>query len=134
MASKLHWAKMAIAPAVGEGTTAEFNAFITIYETLPDLLPILKGSGKNIPFPKEPSTRYATTIGLTVRANDANDAYHAFNWLSEKATPEWVQLFSTDMFRLMEIKGQKAVLATLMKKDPRIKNFMTSYRDLISLT
>lgn len=46
--------------------------------------------GNAIAFPEEPSVRYATTTGLTVRASDAKQAYNAFNWLSEKATAEWV--------------------------------------------
>jgi hypothetical protein len=39
-----------------------------------------------IAFPEEPSVRYATTTGLTVRATDAKQAYNAFNWLSDRAT------------------------------------------------
>lgn len=134
MASKLHSSKMDIVPAIGEGTTAEFNAFVTIYQTLPDLKPILTGAGKNISFPKEPSTRYATTIGLTVRAADANQAYNAFKWLSEKATPEWTQLFCTDIARLMRDQGKLGILAMLIKKEPQMKKFFSSFETLLATT
>jgi hypothetical protein len=97
MASQLHNVGLSVAPAIGVATESEFNAFITLYKTLPDLTPILEGDGKRIAFPTEPSVRYATTIGLTVRAANANQGYNAFTWLSEKATAEWVQLYATDL-------------------------------------
>lgn len=133
MASLLHSAGLDIAPAVGYGTAAEFAAFITLYKTLPDLTPILVGKGDNIQFPTEPSVRYATTIGLTVRALDAQQAYNAFTWLSRVATAEWVQLFAVDLFRLMRSKGQMGVLAKLVQKDPNLQKFLKDYQQLMGL-
>lgn len=133
MASALHYAGLDITPAVGTGATAEFTAFLTLYTTLPDLLPILEGKGDKIPFPTEPSVRYATTIGLTVRAVDANQAYNAFTWLSWVATAEWVQLFAVDMFRLMRSKGQMGQLAKLIQKDPQLQKFLKDYQRLVGL-
>ncbi len=133
MASALHYAGLDITPAVGTGAAAEFTAFLTLYKTLPDLLPILKGKGDNIPFPTEPSVRYATTIGLTVRAEDANQANNAFTWLSWVATAEWVQLFAVDMFRLMRSKGQMGQLAKLIQKDPKLQKFLKDYQQLVGL-
>lgn len=133
MASLLHSAELDIAPAVGWGTAAEFAAFITLYQTLPDLMPILEGKGNSIPFPTEPSVRYATTIGLTMRAGDANQAYNAFTWLSGVATPEWVQLFAVDLFRLMRTKGQMGTLAKLIQKDPHLQKFMKDFQQLVGL-
>lgn len=133
MASLLHSAELDIAPAVGWGTAAEFAAFITLYKTLPDLMPILEGKGDSIRFSTEPSVRYATTIGLTMRAGDANQAYNAFTWLSRVATAEWVQLFAVDLFRLMRTKGQMGTLAKLIQKDPHLQKFMKDFQQLVGL-
>jgi MoxR-like ATPase len=133
MASALHQTGLAIAPAVGLGAEAEFSAFIQLYRTLPDLTPILEGKGTEIAFPTEPSTRYATAIGLTVRAADANQAYNAFTWLSQTATAEWVQLFAVDMFRVMRSKGQMGMLATLVQKDRQLQQFLKDFQQLIGV-
>ena len=131
MASNLHYANLDIASAVGIGAAAEFAAYITLYKTLPNLVPILQGNGKAIAFPEEPSVRYATTTGLTVRATDATQAYNAFNWLSEKATAEWVQLFAVDMFRVMRSKGQMGALAKLVKQDKQLQKFLKDFQELV---
>jgi hypothetical protein len=133
MASALHHTGLDIAPAVGLGAAAEFAAFVTLYKTLPNLTPILEGKGDSISFPTEPSTRYATAIGLTVRANDAQQAYNAFLWLSRKATAEWVQLFAVDLFRVMRTKGQMGVLAKLVEKEPALQKFMQDFQQLVGL-
>jgi MoxR-like ATPase len=133
MASHLYKAGLSITPAVGGATEAEFAVFVALYKTLPDLSLILEGDGKHIPFPSEPSVRYATTVGLTVRASDANRGYNAFTWLSDKATAEWVQLFAVDLFRQMRTKGQMGVLARLVQKDAKLQKFMQNFQQLVSL-
>lgn len=132
MASALHTAGLDITPAVGIATAAEFAAYLTLYRTLPDLTPILAGQGATIPFPQEPSVRYATTIGLTMRAQEVIQAYHAFVWLSKTATAEWVQLFASDMFRLLRSQGQLGALAKLAQQDPQLQRFMQEFQQLIS--
>ena len=133
MASHLHYAGLDIASAVGEGAAAEFSAYITLYTTLPNLVPILQGNGNAIAFPEEPSVRYAATTGLTVRAKDANQAYNAFNWLSDKATAEWVQLFAVDMFRQMRKLGQMGALAKLVKQDSQLQKFLKDFQELVGV-
>ena len=133
MASHLHHAGLDIASAVGVGAAAEFAAYITLYKTLPDLEPILQGNGNAIAFPEEPSVRYATTTGLTVRAQDAHQAYNAFNWLSDKATAEWVQLFAVDMFRQMRSKGQMGALAKLVRQDSQLQKFLKDFQELVGV-
>jgi MoxR-like ATPase len=133
MASELHKIGLDITPAVGVGATAEFIAFVQLYKTLPNLTPILEGKGDKIPFPNEPSARYATAIGLTVRASDANQAYNAFIWLSQVATAEWVQLFAVDLFRLMRAKGKMGVLAKLVHKDAKLQEFMKDFQQLVGI-
>lgn len=133
MASKLHDAGLDLAPAIGTSANAEFQAFIELYRILPDLAPILEGAGANIAFPTEPSARYATAIGLTIRAGDADKAYNAFLWLSRVATAEWVQLFIADLLGIMRSQGQIGSLAILAAKDPDIGKFLQNYRQLVSV-
>jgi MoxR-like ATPase len=130
MASKLHSANLDIAPAVGRETAAEFQAFVNLYQNIPDLTLILAGKGGKINFPKEPSARYATTIGLTVRANNIDEAYHAFSWLTQKTTTEWLNLFSLDLITKMNSQGKLGALANLMQKEPKFKEFFQQYRSL----
>jgi hypothetical protein len=133
IASELHKAGLDIAPAVGEAAMTEFRAYIKLYQALPNLVEILEGRGDKINFPTEPSARYATAIGLTVRANDAQQAYSAFTWLSRVATPEWVQLFAVDLFQVMRSKGQMGVLAQLVQKDSNLQKFLKDFQQLIAL-
>lgn len=133
MASLLHQAGLDIIPAIGSETAAEFAAFIKLYETLPELTRILSNQGDAIPFPDEPSVRYATTIGLAVRANDAIQADNAFTWLSKVAAAEWVQLFAVDLFRSMRAKEQIGALATLVQKNPQLQGFLKNFQGLVTL-
>jgi ATPase family associated with various cellular activities (AAA) len=133
MASSLHSNGLDLAPAIGMAASTEFQAFITTYHMLPDLKPIFEGKGSHISFPLEPSARYATTIGLTIHAAaDVDRAYHAFHWLTQVATAEWVQLFVSDLLGLMRSRGQLGVLAALIDKDPSIQKFLQDYRQLVA--
>lgn len=133
MASHLHNAELDITPAVGLETESEFAAFVKVYQSLPDLERIFLGKGDSISFPSEPSVRYATTIGLAVRAESANQAYNAFSWISQAATAEWVQLFAVDLFRQMRSKGQLGILAQLVQKNPELQKFMKDFQGLMAL-
>jgi AAA domain (dynein-related subfamily) len=130
MASALHSAGLDITPAVGIGTAAEFTSFINLYDNLPNLAPILEGNGEGIVFPNEPSARYATAVGLTIRVADANQAYNAFTWLNKNASSEWVRLFAVDLFRVMRSKGQFGMLVNLAQKDPDLQKFLHEYQQL----
>ena len=133
MASKLHSANLDISPAVGREATTEFNAFVDLYQNIPNLDVILAKQGQNIPFPTEPSARYATVVGLSVRADSVDLAYNGFEWLIEKATKEWVNLFSVDLINKMKTLGQLGALASLMQKEPKFRQFFLEYRDLLGL-
>jgi AAA domain (dynein-related subfamily) len=133
MASSLHANGLDIAPAIGMTASAEFQAFIMMYRMLPDLKAICEGNGNQIPFPIEPSARYATAIGLTIHAaTDVDRAYHAFRWLSRVAPAEWVQLFVADLLGLMRSCGQLGLLTVLMERDPAIQKFLQDYRQLVA--
>ena len=134
MASSLHQVNLDITSAVGEAATAEFNAFVSLYDNLPNLREILTGNGEHLTFSSEPSVRYATTIGLTVRAENINEAYNGFRWLTDKATPEWVRLYATDLIGQMRAKGQQGKLAQLIRKDPKFKEFFQDYKELMGVS
>ncbi|MGD2183252.1 AAA family ATPase [Lusitaniella coriacea] len=133
MAARLHAAKLDIAPAVGEGAAAEFASYLKVYENLPDIAQILDGKGQKIAFPQEPSVRYAVTIGLAIRAENATQGYNAFTWLSQMATPEWVQLFAVDLFRSLRARGQMGALAQIIQKDERLQDFLKDFQGLVSM-
>jgi MoxR-like ATPase len=124
MASRLHGANLDVAPVVGEGAAAEFEAYRKIYNSLPDLMAIVEGKGERIPFPGDPSVRYATTIGLTVRSDTVDRAHKAFGWMVDKAAAEWIQLFYADLANLLRSRGQMGVLAELYKRDDRLRKFV----------
>ena len=133
MASKLHSVGLDATPAIGEETNTEFKAYIAVYKSLPELEVILAGEGQKIPFPSEPSVRYATTVGLAVRAKDADEGYNGFSWLSRVATAEWVQLFVVDMCRQMRAIGKLGALAIMAKKDKKLSKSIAQVRELIGL-
>ena len=133
MASHLYKAELDITPAVGIETESEFDAFVKLYQSLPDLTSIFMGKGDSIPFPSEPSVRYATTIALAVRAGDATQAYNAFIWISQAATAEWVQVFVVDLFRQMRLKGQMGTLAQLVQQNQQLQKFIQDFQGLICL-
>jgi MoxR-like ATPase len=131
MASALHTVDLDIATVVGVGTAAEFASYVTLYKHLPDVDSILRGQGQKIAFPKEPSVRYATTVGLTMRAANAEQSYQAFRWLADRAGPEWAQLFAVDLMRLARARNELGTLAGLAQRDERLKQFLRDYVDLL---
>jgi hypothetical protein len=131
MASELHRLGLDIGAAVGPATAVEFGAYVALYGRLPDLERILEGSGNGILFPEEPSVRYAVTVGLTARAGDARRAYHAFRWLTNTASVEWVQLCATDLFRQMRSRGQMAALQQLIAADDVVQEWLLEHAQLM---
>lgn len=133
MASRLYGVGLDIAPVIGPAAAAEFNAFVRLYASLVDLEAILHGAGSGLAFPDEPSARYATVIGLALRADAAAQAYNAFNWLVAHAATEWVQLFAADLFHQMRARGQMGALAQLLRQDERLQRFMQDFRGLMGV-
>lgn len=132
MASTLHRAGLDLAPVVGAAAAAEFHAYIEVYHALPDLQRILNGQGAGVAFPGEPSARYATVIGLTLRANNAQQGYNALVWLTNNAATEWGQLFAADIFRRMRALGQMGNFAQLVSADEKLQVFLQAYERMIT--
>ena len=133
MASRLHQAGLAVDPAVGEAAASEFRAYLKVYDKLPDLDRILAGKGRRLRFPEEPSGRWATTIGLTMRSSSAEQGLAGFQWLVEKASAEWVQLFASDLIGQMRRSNQLGVLAKMVSEEPKLQAFLQDYRQLLGL-
>jgi hypothetical protein len=130
MASRLLAAGLDIAPAVGDAAAGEFDAFTTVYASLPDLELVLEGKGRSITLPSEPSARYAMVLGLAIRARTAARGLHGFRWLTKQADAEWVQLYAGDLAAHLRGLGQIGLLATMAAKDPAFGAFVASYSSL----
>ena len=131
MASKLHEVQLPLAPAIGEAVEGEFAAFTKVYKKVPDLEKILQGKGQKIRFGKEPSIRYAITFGLSTRATQTETITNALQWLLSKADPEWIQLFIHNIQDRAIATNQLGTIATILKKEPRIKKFIQGYRETL---
>lgn len=131
IASKLHTAGLNVAASVGDGPAAEFNAFVTLYDKMPDVEPILSGKKKVPAFPGEPSMRYAFVIALLTRLSSGTRALNALRYLAEQAPAEWVQLFAADAIPAIRKSGKLAELAKLMRAEPALQDFMKRFKELM---
>lgn len=130
MADSLFKAQLSVEPAIG-GTVDEFISFLKVYQTLPNLDAILSGHLESS-FPKEPSQRYAATLGLTVRATqNADNAFNAFKWVAIKADAEWLQFFITTLFPVLRESGQMGELLRQITADTELRDVTTQIRDLL---
>jgi MoxR-like ATPase len=132
VANDLYRVGLDIGSVVGAGAAAEFASFVALYHQLPDVASILNGNGGHIVFPSEPSLRYAITIALAMRANGLQESYRGFQWIAEKATAEWVQLFVADLFRLLRSRNELNKLAALVDRDTRLKKMFQEYMKLLT--
>jgi AAA domain (dynein-related subfamily) len=130
MASRLLAAGLDIAPAIGEAAAGEFTGFLSVYASLPNLDALLDGDGAAVPFPEEPSARYALVLGLSSRASRADRALSGFRWLVDRADAEWVQLYVADVSVRLRESGQLGVLATLAGSDSAFATFAAQYAAL----
>nr|WP_243455036.1 MoxR family ATPase [Meiothermus sp. CFH 77666] len=129
MASHLLKAGLDIAPVVGEAAAAELAAYVQVYEALPALNEILEGR-EGPPFPEETSARYALTLGLAFRAENARQALNAFRWMVEVAPSEWVQLLVSDLYPRLKQQGL-GVFTMLVREEPRLQAYLAEHRELV---
>jgi hypothetical protein len=118
-----------ISSAVGEGTSAEFYAYQTIYSKLPDIQAIL--SGEDVEVPKEPSLMYAVCGAIISRAKSAQDFYNGVKWLIKGTTEDYVGLFMGDAMISLKANNLQGTFVKLIAKDPQVKAFITKYQELL---
>ena len=51
----------------------------------------------------------------------------------DNAGAEWVQLFASDLFRLLRQRGEMGTLARVLTKDSRLKDFLKDYKAMLGL-
>ncbi len=132
MASRLHALDLDVAPAVGEAAAAELDAFVRLYQDLVRLEPILAGEGRGVRFPKEPSRRYALTVGLAARAKTTDQALAAFRWLVGRAGEEWVQLMVSHLAQHWRARAHMDRLVACLRAEPDIRRFLRDYNRMLS--
>ena len=129
MANELIQAGLEASPAIGEPAFAEFSAFIEVYEKIPKLDSILKGDSQ-AKFPKEPSTQFAITVGLGMRAKNTEEITHAFQWLKRNSGSEWCQLFIANAVDMAKAEGRLGELALLVQNVPEVQKFLKECQEL----
>ena len=115
--------------AVGQGASAEFYAYQSIYSRLPDLDAIL--SGQSVEVPHEPSLMYAVCGALVSRAKSAQAFFNGVKWLINGTTEDYVGLFMSDAMVALKIANLQGGFVKLVAKDPQIKAFITKYQELL---
>jgi hypothetical protein len=131
MADKLIGAGLSADSALGPGAWAEFRGYLKVYDAIPDIDAILAGRGESVECPKEISVKYATVVGLALRARTGADAVHGFRWVNQHMTTEWVRTFIQDLLRSMQSKGLQGPLAMALREEPSFKKFLADYRELL---
>ena len=92
----------------------------------------MKGKGKNIKFPKQISGQWATTTGLIYRSKNANQVKNVFTWLIENSTPEWVQLYASDIVNTFKNNGKLSELAMCVMNDPIIIKYFKGFEEILN--
>ena len=130
IASELHRSGLDIESSVGAAPATEFRAFVALYDKMPDVSAIV--SGKQSPkFPDEPSMRYAMTLALVTRSQQAAEALCAIRYLADEAPAEWLQLYATDAFPMLRKSGQIGAVARAFSEDAKLRDFITRFRELM---
>jgi hypothetical protein len=75
--------------------------------------------------------RYATVVGLALRARSGEDAVNAFRWVNGRLSVEWTRTLIQDLLRSMNSKGLQGPLAKALVAEPDFKAFLKDYRELL---
>lgn len=115
--------------AVGEGASAEFYAYQSIYSRLPDVDAIL--SGERISTPTEPSLMYAVCGALVSRAKTAEEFLNGAKWLIDGTTEDYVALFFGDAMIALKANNLQGAFIKLAAKEPKVRSFSTRYQEIL---
>lgn len=133
MASALYRADLPVDVAVGEAAGAEFRSFAGLYTRLIKLDVVLRGDGDKLVFPTEPSVRYATVVGLGLRAKTAEQALNALSWTVAGAPAEWTQLLMTHLVGQMRHCGAMGEFAKAVFARPDMRELFQKYTAMLQL-
>jgi MoxR-like ATPase len=128
MADALLRAELDLSPAVGPAAAAELEAFARVYAELEGVERVLGGLGDDVPFPAEPSLRYASTIALGLRAQTGEQAVAALRWLEAHAGAEWLQLYLSTLIAQMRARAQMGLLTRALGREPSFTAFLRQYQ------
>lgn len=131
MASTLLQSQLPIAPAVGEAAAVEFDGFAKVYGSVPSLERILSGEGMDLSCPDEVSAKYATVIGLAIRASSGKEAANGFRWVCSKLSTEWVRTYIQDVLTAMRAKQKQGELVRAMAGLREFATFMEDFKNLM---
>jgi hypothetical protein len=131
MADRLHCSGLDVEPSVGAGAAAEYYAYLSITENIPDIDGIVSGN-KSPAFPSETSLRYATIMSLVSRSDSSDKALNAIRWLVAKAMPEWTQLYATDSFPRLRACGHLEEVHKEILQDDKLRGFLTEFMQLVA--
>jgi hypothetical protein len=121
VASEDYWAGASVVPSVGEAAGREFEAFVGLYASLPQVDSVLDRDDHGTAFPRDLSTVYAVVIALALRSDTAQRAVRAFRWIVGEASDEWVNLFLTLALPRLAALGLKPRFAALVSSDPVLR-------------
>lgn len=138
VADKILKADVSVSHSVGEAAGAEFEAYVRIFEQLPDIDAILAGKAKGGASTK-PDLMFAILASLTSRFSTTKEFLNCSKWLAAYSTPEYVSSFWSDSFeKARTIKGTILYLSKALKPgsreyDSEISKFMERYKHLMEL-
>jgi MoxR-like ATPase len=104
-----------ISPAVGDAVSAEYRAFIKIYDTLPSVDDILAGK-KAVIKTNDPSVMFAVSLACSGRAKAAQNMAYAYVWINDNVGAEYANIALVDWMKKMskspdDIKALNAIAA-----------------------
>jgi hypothetical protein len=115
-ASEDHALGGSVVPSVGEAAGSEFESWIGLYGSLPEIDALLAGDG-DAAFPTELSAAYAVVAGLALRCHTPERAARALRWLGRRGTSEWVNLFLSVSMARFEALGLEAEFTVAVTED-----------------
>ena len=121
-----------VSSAVGDGVSAEFNGFTTVFNSLPDIEGIFKGN-KGIKVPHEPSLLYASCGALVSRAKSANDLFMGFKWLiNGDVTEDYAFCYMSDVLVALQAKNILNEFVKIARTDKQYQKFLPKIQEMMS--
>ena len=110
---------------VGREFTAEFMAFITLMQDVPNLQKVL--DGKKVDVPEGVGLQYATAVALTSTIKESKDSELAIHF--ENAL-KFVEQFQTDEFAIFFVRTMVGIKSQL-KQTKVYSDFVVRHQDLL---